>query len=764
MTIQESLLVSSPGNPGDGGLFYYDDGECIRLSELSTTGLFVDENHLVCGYQADGGNKILFVKGNSAKVRCLSESFVDVHDILIEDDDMYIVATETNEVIRLDKNFDVKESWVLPGEVDSRHINSLAFYKGMLIASMFGEFQGHRGYKGVTKGAGLVVDIRTGNVLIRGLSQPHSLTITDNNNLLLCNSEEMELREYKGFELLRKLSLPAYTRGICSAGDRLYVGLSQSRNIDKGLYSTRSCGIAVVDRLALTLEEVIEVPLLEIYDIKKACSERFIMQGILAEKEHFNPQTGRSKSESSETISELSQTKNELSQTKSELSKIYNSLSWRFTKPLRWLSYFLRGEWIHGKHCSVQINTIENKCNEDAIKRANVKGESNEVQAAIENVKIKPIAIYFPQLHSIPENDDWWGEGFTDWVNVKSAKSQYKGHDQPRVPLNKTYYDQSELDVIRDQIRLAKEYGIFGFCHYHYWFDGKKLLETPTEAVLKNKELDFPFCLSWANETWSRRWDGQDREILIKQEHPADKERWKLHFDYLIQFWKDDRAIKVDGKPIFCIYNPNKIPEVSKMLGYWRDLAVDNGLKGLFFVHQKAHEYDNAECLKEFDSEFLFEPNEAANSGEFHANERGLMRSCVRFAYYKVLSENLKSRLKEAKLKYFPALSIRDYDKVWEIAISKRSSHVPVTFPGAFPDWDNTPRYKQNAIVYKGASPERFGFWFKQLAETMPGRNLPENFIFINAWNEWAEGAYLEPDSSNEYGYLEAIKKVVNDE
>lgn len=757
MTIQESLLVSSPGNPGDGGLLYYDDGKCIKLSELSTTGLFVDENQLVCGYQADGGNKILFVKDNDAKVRCLSETFIDVHDILIEAGDMYIVATETNEVIRLDENLDVKERWVLPGEVDSRHINSLAFYQGMLIASMFGEFEDHRGYKGVTKGAGLVMDIRTGKVLIHGLSQPHSLTITDNNNLILCNSEEMELREYKGFEFLRKLSLPAYTRGICLAGDKLYVGLSQSRNIDKKLYSTRSCGIAVVDRLGLTLEEIIEVPLLEIYDIKKACNERLIMQGILAEKEHFC-------SLKADHNHKLDPVKSELSEVKSELSNINNSLSWRFTKPLRWLSSFLRGEWAHGKHCNFQINTIETKCNEDAVERTNVKDESNEVQPAVESVEIKPIAIYFPQLHSIPENDDWWGEGFTDWVNVKSAEPQYKDHDQPREPLNKTYYDQSQLDVIRDQIRLAKEYGIFGFCHYHYWFDGKKLLETPTEAVLKNKELDFPFCLSWANETWSRRWDGQDREILIKQEHPVDKERWKLHFDYLLQFWKDDRAIKVDGKPVFCIYNPNKIPEVSEMLGYWRKLAIDNGLKGLFFVHQKAHEYDEIECLKEFDAEFLFEPNEAANSSQFHEGEHSLLKGFGRHIYSKFLNKNLKHRLKEVKVKYFPRLSRRDYDKVWEIAISKRSSHVDVTFPGAFPDWDNTPRYKKNAIVYKGASPERFKYWFKMLVETMPSRKLPENFIFINAWNEWAEGAYLEPDSSNEYGYLEAIKKVVNGE
>ena len=346
MKIQESLLVSSPGNPGDGGLFYYDGGECIRLSELSTTGLFVDESHLVCGYQADGGNKILFVKDNDAKVRSLSESSIDVHDILIEDGDMYIVATETNEVVRLDESLAVKERWVLPGEVDAKHINSLTFYQGKLIASMFGEFEDHRGYKGTTKGAGLVIDVRTGEVLIRGLSQPHSLTIADNNNLLLCSSEEMELHEYKDFELLRKLSLPAYTRGVCLIGDKLYVGLSQSRNIDKELYSTRTCGIAVVDSLAFTLEEIIEVPLLEIYDIKKACSKRLIMGGILAEKEYFydgvevaENELNQAKHELNQAKGELNQAKGELNKAKDELIRVENSLSWRFTKPLSCLLY-----------------------------------------------------------------------------------------------------------------------------------------------------------------------------------------------------------------------------------------------------------------------------------------------------------------------------------------------------------------------------------------------------------------------------------------
>ena len=204
------------------------------------------------------------------------------------------------------------------------------------------------------------------------------------------------------------------------------------------------------------------------------------------------------------------------------------------------------------------------------------------------NKRIKLIAMYFPQLHAIPENDEWWGKDFTDWINVKAAKPQFEGHYQPRVPLNSNYYDQSQLETLRWQIDLAKSHGVYGFCHYHYWFDGKQLLETPTNLMLANKDLDMPFCLSWANETWSKRWDGRDHDILIKQTHPPLKQRWKLHFDYLIRAWRDERAICVDGKPVFIIYRPHNIPEIENMLEYWRELAVEHSLKGLYFIFKNS--------------------------------------------------------------------------------------------------------------------------------------------------------------------------------
>ena len=231
--------------------------------------------------------------------------------------------------------------------------------------------------------------------------------------------------------------------------------------------------------------------------------------------------------------------------------------------------------------------------------------------------RAKLIAMYFPQLHAIPENDEWWGVGFTDWDNVKTAKPQFDGHYQPRIPLDNNYYDQSQLETLRWQVELAKQHGIYGFCHYHYWFDGKQLLETPTNLMLENKALDFPFCLSWANETWSRRWDAQDHQILIKQTHPPTQESWKKHYDYLIKAWKDPRAIKVDGKPVFIIYRPHRIEKINDMLAYWRELAQKDSLPGLYFIFQMQYELKREvwlDALASFDAVFQFQPFQAVYS------------------------------------------------------------------------------------------------------------------------------------------------------
>jgi Glycosyltransferase WbsX len=371
----------------------------------------------------------------------------------------------------------------------------------------------------------------------------------------------------------------------------------------------------------------------------------------------------------------------------------------------------------------------------------------------------KLIAMYFPQLHAIPENDEWWGSGFTDWDNVKSAEPQFEGHYQPRIPLENNYYDQSKLETLLWQIDLAKKHGLYGFCHYHYWFDGKQLLETPTNLIMENQDIDFPFCLSWANETWSRRWDGRDHHILIKQTHPPSKESWKKHYDYLIKAWKDPRAIKVDGKPVFVIYRPLNIEKINDMLAYWRDLALIDGLPGLYFIFQKGYELPIKSCLESFDATFQFQPFEAIYSPTFNVPS---IRHSFIFKMFRLLPEYIQDVLRGLRTSYAKQkLRFHDYDAVWKQTVEIRPDEKLTTYPGAFVDWDNSSRYKKRAILFKGVSPQNFEKWFAKLVDTMPQRNLPENFIFLNAWNEWSEGTYLEPDEKYGYQYIEAVKKVL---
>lgn len=370
----------------------------------------------------------------------------------------------------------------------------------------------------------------------------------------------------------------------------------------------------------------------------------------------------------------------------------------------------------------------------------------------------KLIAMYFPQLHAIPENDAWWGKGFTDWENVKTAVPQFEGHFQPREPLGKKYYDQSRLEVLKNQVELARQYGLYGFCHYHYWFDGKQLLETPTNLILATRDIDFPFCLSWANETWSRRWDGRDHHVLIAQKHPPTKESWKKHYDYLIKAWTDPRAIKIDGKPVFIIYRPLNIDKIDEMLAFWRELAQRDGLPGLYFVFQKQSDLLRRNCLNSFDGIFQFQPFEAVNSSGY--GNKSIQYSLF-FSLVRRLPEFYQDILRGVRTKMTRCLSFHDYEAVWKEIVKIRPDQERTTFPGAFVDWDNSSRYKQKATIFRGATPKIFSYWFEKLVESMPQRHLPEDYIFINAWNEWSEAAYLEPDEKFGYQYLEAVRDVL---
>jgi lipopolysaccharide biosynthesis protein len=275
---------------------------------------------------------------------------------------------------------------------------------------------------------------------------------------------------------------------------------------------------------------------------------------------------------------------------------------------------------------------------------------------------------------------------------------------------------------------------------------------------LENRDIKFPFCLSWANETWSRRWDGRDHHILIQQTHPPLKDRWKLHFDYLIRAWSDPRAITIQGRPVFVIYRPHRINGIADMIDYWRELAQRAGLKGLYLIAQKQYEFPNRDCLKPFDGIFQFQPFEAIYSPGFDKNS---IRQSRWFSFVRALPERIQDLLRSVQANFIKGTTFYDYDTVWAHMNRIRREAGLDTFPGAFADWDNSARYKNRATIFRGANPEAFREWFGALVAGMPQRQLPESFIFFNAWNEWSEGTYLEPDMRFGYRYLEAIRDVL---
>lgn len=351
-----------------------------------------------------------------------------------------------------------------------------------------------------------------------------------------------------------------------------------------------------------------------------------------------------------------------------------------------------------------------------------------------ERLGMKQIAFYLPQFHTIPENDEWWGKGFTEWVNVKKSEPLFKGHNQPEVPLQ-GYYDLSDVNEMVKQAKMAKEYGLYGFCYYHYWFQGKLLLEKPLEQMLQTPEVDIPFCLCWANEAWARTWDGSEKQVLMSQNYDENDEQLKSHFVYFLQFFKDARYIKEDNKPILVIYKPHLIQNIDYVLEFWNRLAIENGFDGMIFAYQHHSAFSFPEKIKGFDFGIEFEPWFTIDREE-------------------MLRKNIIQKIVK-KIKQRP--SIVDYDEVWK-KILERTPNGKVC-PGAFVSWDNSPRMGNRATVVNGATPEKFKQYYMKQVER--ARELYKSeYIFINAWNEWAEGAHLEPDEKNGYGYLEAIKNI----
>ncbi len=359
------------------------------------------------------------------------------------------------------------------------------------------------------------------------------------------------------------------------------------------------------------------------------------------------------------------------------------------------------------------------------------------------------IALYLPQFYETEYNNKWWETGYTEWTALRRAKPLFQGHYQPRVPLNRNYYDLSVRDNIKWQMELAKDYGLDGFAIYQYYSCGKKLLEVPTEMIRDDPSLDLPFFLYWANESWKKAWFGQDNTVVWKQQYGEEKD-WKDQFEYCLAYFKDKRYIKINGMPVYAIYNPWALPDGNRFIDCWNTWAVEAGFPGIYFIKNIGrHDRD---VLGKYSARITREPNYT------FAHDEKLPEKITRVIKTRIidfLNKNYLINRGKGIVQLTPS-----YDKMWE-KILNRTEQDETTVLGCFCDWDNSPRKSFNSIIMMGASPEKFGVYFGRLLQK--AKNIAAPMVVINAWNEWAEGAYLEPDEKNGFLYLEAIKTAKHD-
>ncbi|GAU77784.1 glycoside hydrolase family 99-like domain-containing protein [Fusibacter sp. 3D3] len=363
---------------------------------------------------------------------------------------------------------------------------------------------------------------------------------------------------------------------------------------------------------------------------------------------------------------------------------------------------------------------------------------------------MKILGLYLPQYHEIEENNKWWGEGYTEWEAVRSAKALYEGHYQPRKPLDNNYYDllNDGANTWKWQAKIAKENGVYGFCIYHYWFLGKQLLHRPMEILLENKDIDTNYCICWANETWTKTWYGLESEVLMEQEYGEDKQ-WREHFNYLLPFFKDKRYIKVDNKPMINIYRSYDIEKLNNMISVWNEMAISSGFSGVFIISGNTNgKLETRENL--IDAYYNFEPG-------FSLKHRVTPFQTVKYNFLTWIRQNYNIIFKKEILER--TFDIRDIYKVnWKKLKYKNKPVIPCTLPM----WDNTPRRKHKGFEYINASPKEF---HKNLIQIKTNLHLHNEygFVYVNAWNEWGEGAYLEPDEYYKDEYLKIIKSVTKD-
>lgn len=355
-------------------------------------------------------------------------------------------------------------------------------------------------------------------------------------------------------------------------------------------------------------------------------------------------------------------------------------------------------------------------------------------------MKDRLLAYYLPQYHTIPENDEWWGKGFTEWTNVRKAKPLFPGHYQPKIPAELGYYTLLNSEIRMAQAKLAREYGIEGFVYWHYWFgNGKRLLERPFEEVLASGQPDFPFALAWANESWRGFAHGlsNERKVLIEQLYPGEED-YINHFNAVLPALRDRRYIQVEGKPIFLIYKPFAFDDVSRFIVLWRKLAEENALPGIYFI---ACVYD-AEQKDEL-KEMGFDGINVSRLFEFYHHRKPFFQA-LKAKYYKLVFGCPNIVYYNDARKYF-------------IGDDERKENI---FPTTCSNWDHSPRTGRKGIIMLGSNPESFREDLKKAKDTVKDKDHDHSLIFIKSWNEWGEGNYLEPDRKYGRGFLEAIKDV----
>jgi lipopolysaccharide biosynthesis protein len=349
---------------------------------------------------------------------------------------------------------------------------------------------------------------------------------------------------------------------------------------------------------------------------------------------------------------------------------------------------------------------------------------------SIKKTSPRLIAFYLTQFHPTPENDLWWGKGFTEWTNVTKAEPLFAGHLQPHLPTDFGFYDLRLRETRRDQIKTAKEYGIDGFCYHYYWFSGKRILNSPLDDMLQDKDSEMPFCLCWANENWTRRWDAAEHEVLIAQKYLPNDD---LNFiKSLIPFFKDSRYIRIDEKPFLIVYRPQHLPDAKNTLLVWRKHCKSIGIGEIYICAALVHGNENYEQYG-FDSGVEFPPH---NLKSANINDQ--------IKFYSLFKGNLME---------YSAIATSYLNRVY------KNSKV---FKTVFPSWDNTARTKERSLVVLNGHPENYEYWLSSTIDMVKEKQNGEQLVFINAWNEWAEGCHLEPDRWFGHGFLEATLSAKN--